>query len=105
MDLVPELYSVAKKLPRREQYGLASQIQRAAISVPTNIAEGQAQGTPRHFANYLSIALGSLAELDTLMLICVRLGYVPEEEISEVLSLLTEVRQIIQGLLRKVKGS
>ena len=67
MDLVPDVYRLTKRLPREELYGLSSQIQRAAVSVPANIAEGQGSGSSKLFVRYLCIARASLAELDTLL--------------------------------------
>ena len=65
MDLVQEVYEISKKFPREEIYGLTSQIRRAAVSVPSNIAEGAAGRSTVQFRNYLSVAIGSLNELET----------------------------------------
>ena len=73
MDLVAEIYRIVKLLPKEETYGLSDQMRRAAVSIPSNIAEGQARNTTREFINYLYTARGSNAELQTQCLICVKL--------------------------------
>src|ERR1043166_3864839 len=75
MDLVERVYEVSKKLPRDEIYGLTSQLRRAAVSVPSNIAEGAAGRSPGQFKNYLSVAIGSLNEIATQLEIAKRIGY------------------------------
>ncbi len=75
MDLVVELYNVAKKLPRQEQFGLVSQLCRAGVSVPANIAEGYGRKHRSEYLRFLSIAKGSLQEARTHLEICIRLGY------------------------------
>ena len=100
MDLVPMTYQLLRKLPREETYALADQIRRAVVSVPANIAEGQARKHHKEFQQHLSIARGSLAEVDTLLLAGQRLGYWKESELSEAMNLVVEVRCIIQGLIQ-----
>ena len=75
MELVLEVYKATKTMPKEEIYGLTSQMRRAAVSIPSNIAEGQGRKTPRDFKNFLSIALGSLKELETQILIAQGLNY------------------------------
>ena len=104
MDLVPMAYELAKRLPRQEQFALTSQIQRAAVSIPANIAEGQARETPKAFCNHLGIARGSLAELDTLLLVAVKLGYVVEPELNEISGRIIEVRRLLRGLVRRLEA-
>src|SRR6266850_2585619 len=86
MDLVQEVYEISKKFPREEIYGLTSQIRRAAVSVPSNIAEGAAGRSTVQFRNYLSVAIGSLNELDTQLEIAQRVGYVNPAAVSETVS-------------------
>jgi four helix bundle protein len=105
MDLVPAAYELARRLPREELYALSSQIRRAVISVPANIAEGQARQHPAEFAQHLSIARGSLAELDTLLLAAQRLGYLQPTDLDSVTPLMIEVRRLLQGLLQKVRST
>jgi four helix bundle protein len=87
MDLVVLVYRLTAGFPKQEQYGLTSQIQRAAVSVPANIAEGQGRRTNRDFRNFLSIAHGSLREVETHAYIANRLGYLGEEQLSSLLDL------------------
>lgn len=75
MNLVETIYGLSRRRPRDEIYGLTSQLRRAAVSVPSNIAEGAAGRSPVQFRNYLSVAIGSLNELDTQLEIAQRIGY------------------------------
>ncbi|MGQ0633168.1 MAG: four helix bundle protein [Planctomycetaceae bacterium] len=86
MDLVVACYRLAKRFPDEERFGLVSQLQRAAVSVPANIAEGRGRSTTRDFLRHLSIACGSLAELETHIAIGVRLGYVQSLDIEPILA-------------------
>jgi len=104
MELVPAVYAVVKKLPAEERYALSDQIRRAVVSVPANIAEGQARQHAAEFAQHLAIARGSLAELDTLLLVAQRLGYVSESELQPITPLLTDVRRLLQALLQSVRS-
>ena len=104
MDLVVSAYALARLLPREEQYGLISQIQRAAVSVPGNIAEGQGRESLKPFLNHLGIARGSLAELDTLLLLAVRLGYLAEAALADVNGQIIEVRRLLRGLVRSLEA-
>ena len=76
MLLVEEVYRLVKMLPKEETYALSDQMRRAAISIPSNIAEGNARNSPKEFQQFLYISLGSAAELETQLLICQRLGYI-----------------------------
>ncbi|HEX4793242.1 MAG TPA: four helix bundle protein [Humisphaera sp.] len=102
MDLVENVYRITRAFPREELYGLTNQIRRAAVSVPSNIAEGQGRGIGQAFAHHLRIANGSLQEIETQMLIAQRLGYVNEGEVIKVLELAAEVGRITVGLLRSI---
>jgi four helix bundle protein len=103
MDLVPEVYKLLKRLPRDELYALADQIRRAAVSIPANIAEGQARQHPGEFVQHLSIARGSLAELDTLVLLAERLGYLKEADLTALAPIVVEVRRLLQGLIQSIR--
>jgi four helix bundle protein len=80
MDIVEAVYRVTADFPRSEMYGLASQMQRAAVSVPSNIAEGHTRSYTREYLHYIATAHGSLAELETQIEIAVRLGYLAPEQ-------------------------
>lgn len=79
IKVAKEVYSLTGKFPRQEVYGLVDQLRRASVSVPSNIAEGQARRLPAEFRRFLRIALGSLAEIDTQLVIANELGYVKEK--------------------------
>lgn len=96
-------YLVTKKFPKQEQFALASQIQRAAVSIPSNIAEGSSRGD-KDFHRFLTIAFGSGMELETQMIIAKKLGYVNEKSYQEILSLLDEVMRMLNKL-RSSKSS
>ena len=81
MELVERVYRMTRVFPKEELYGLSSQIRRAAVSIPSNIAEGQARKSTAEFLNFLSIAQGSRAEVETQTLIAQRLGYVTQNQI------------------------
>jgi len=89
--LVNVVYKISKKLPKEELYGLTSQIRRAVVSVPANIAEGAGRGTDRDFCHFLDIARGSLFELDTLLILSSDLEYVSEEELNPVFESINEI--------------
>ena len=99
VDLVTEIYSVTKGFPRDEIYGLTSQLRRSAVSVPSNIAEGQGRATKGEFIQFLCHARGSLFELETQIVIAEKLGYITPEIESRVASMITEVARILNGLL------
>ena len=87
MDLVEEVYRATSRFPRHEFYGLASQLQRAAVSIPSNIAEGHARWHLREYLHFLSVAQASIAELETQVEIARRLQYLQAEEADHVLKL------------------
>src|SRR5262247_2320641 len=91
IDVVADVYAVSKTLPQEERFGLISQMQRAAVSIPANIAEGHGRKATNAFVNHLSIANGSLVELETLITISRRLGYVDEQRKESILSSTAEV--------------
>ncbi|NND69280.1 MAG: four helix bundle protein [Halioglobus sp.] len=99
IDLVTEIYAITASFPQHEKYGLASQLRRASVSVPSNIAEGAARHTKREFVNYLYIVRGSLAELQTQLLIASRLGYL--ESITELERSIERVHSLLAGLIRR----
>jgi four helix bundle protein len=100
MDLVVETYRMSKSFPSEERYGLASQIQRAAVSVPSNIAEGHGRKSTNAYTNHVSIAFGSLMELETQFQIALRLDYASEADVLGVLSRTDKVGKML-GALKK----
>jgi four helix bundle protein len=105
MQLVTDVYQLSCCFPKEEQSGLTSQLRRAAVSVPANIAEGQARRHSREFRNFLSIALGSLAELQTHVEIGARLGYLRKAEMAPVWAQAEELAKMLHGLLRALPTS
>jgi four helix bundle protein len=103
MDLVTTVYRLTESFPKTELYGLTSQIRRSAVSIPANIAEGQGRRLPGEFLQFLANARGSLLELDTHLEIAVRLGMLSEELHLAVMEQITEVRKILNGLMRSIK--
>jgi len=101
ISLVTQVYVVTRSFPREERYGLTSQIRRAAVSIPSNIAEGQARLTPGEFRQFLGIAKGSLAELDTQLIIAEKLGYLIEA--GPLFEQLAEVGRMLSGLLASLR--
>ena len=96
MDLVDEIYKVSKDFPSEEKFGLTSQMRRAAISVPSNLAEGAARKGKAEFANFVNIAKGSLSELETQLIISKRQNYI--DDISNLLELIGKVSSPLHGL-------
>ena len=105
LDLAPEVYKLAQSLPKHEQYGLADQMRRAVVSVPANIAEGQARRHRREFLRYLSIARGSLAELETLLVLAERLKYLNAESLRVMERTIADVRMPLAGLMKRLRSS
>ncbi|HVY12039.1 MAG TPA: four helix bundle protein [Alphaproteobacteria bacterium] len=96
--LVADIYIATRGFPKEEIYGLASQIRRAAISIPSNIAEGHARSGTREFMHFISVAMGSLAELETQMEIAVDLSYIPKDSLAPLLGRLDEIGKMLRGL-------
>jgi four helix bundle protein len=103
MDLVPRAYRLVGGLPVEKRYALADQIRRAAVSVPANIAEGHAQQHTKQFIRHLSIARGSLAELQTLLKLSERLGYSSHEEVASLEEAITDLAMPLSGLIARLR--
>ncbi len=103
LRLAAAVYRVAKDMPRVEEYRLTSQLLRAAASVPANIAEGHARGTRKDYANFVSIARGSLAELDTLLLLAIEVGLLTRENLAPVLADGEEVGRMLNTLHARLR--
>lgn len=104
IDLVIEIYEITKSFPAEEKFGLISQIRRAAVSIPANIAEGAARQSDKEFANFLSIAQGSASELETELLISQKLHYISAENYTKIYEELNTISRMIIGLSQKVKS-
>lgn len=102
MRLAQQVYRVTKHFPREEVYGLTAQIRRSAISVPSNIAEGQGRASKGEFRQFLCIARGSLFELETQFLLAKGLGYLSDQEAHELEAAIAEVAPVLSGLIRSL---
>lgn len=98
VDFAVLVYQLLGRFPKSELYGLTSQMQRAAVSIPSNIAEGKERQSDRDFARFIAIALGSLAELETQFLIAKRLGYLGEVDWQESTAQADEIGKMLRGL-------
>jgi len=103
MDLVDQVYTLTESWPKAEQYGLTNQVRRAAVSVPSNIAEGQGRKNEGDFGRFLAIAYGSLMEVRTQLLIGERRKYSNAEQIASVLLILDETGRLLNGLKRSLR--
>jgi four helix bundle protein len=103
MELVKLMYDLSKRFPKEETYGLAHQIRRAVVSVPSNIAEGQGRGSMKEFIRHLSSAYGSLMEAETQGLIAEMQSYIKPDECAEFLNKTAEVGRLVNGLLNSLE--
>jgi four helix bundle protein len=103
MDLVVLIYRVSARFPKDEMFGLSFQVRKAAVAIPSNIAEGQGRQTTRDFLHFLGIARGSLNETETQMLVAERLQYLESQALTEVLNLAGEVGRLLHGLSRSLR--
>ena len=103
MDLVESVYRVTHEWPKEESYGLTNQIRRAAVSVPSNIAEGQGRNSAKEFLHFLGIANGSIRELETQMLIATRLHYTDESTCAAVMKQAADAGNLLRGLIRSLR--
>ena len=103
MDLVVECYQATQRFPKSELYGLVSQMRRAAVSIPSNIAEGHGRSHTGQYVQHISIANGSLMELETQILIAARLNFLNREESRDFLSRTADLGRMIAGLLGKLQ--
>ncbi len=102
IELVKQVYALTAEFPANERYGLSDQVRRAAVFVPSNIAEGQGRQLPGEFMRFLRIALGSLAELDTQLLIAVELGYLNPQAVQPTNDLILEIRKMLYTLIQRL---
>lgn len=98
------IYTLTEDFPQREVYALASQLQRAAVSIPSNIAEGRARHSRKDFSHFLHMSYGSAAELETQLLIAYRMNFISEKQYCDVNSLLTEVSKMLRAMIQKLQA-
>lgn len=103
MDLVELVYRLSSQFPADERFGLTSQLRRAVVSIPSNIAEGQGRNSPGDFGRFLSIAYGSLREVETQPLIAVRLKFIDPTQYQPVQELCDETGRILNGLMNSLR--
>jgi four helix bundle protein len=103
ITLVKRIYKLVEILPNEEKYGLKSQICRAAVSIPSNIAEGCSRSSEIEFKRFLEIAIGSAFELETQLIIIDELEFVPKEHLNPIFELLNNEQKMINGLISKIK--
>ena len=104
IDLVVLIYSITKKFPDDERFGLISQLRRAGVSVSSNIAEGFGRKTKGNFVHFLNISMGSLMEVETQLEISKRIGYIKETEYEEIYEASREVERLLSSLIRSIKN-
>lgn len=103
IKLVKEVFLLTDKFPKSETYGLISQMRRAAVSIPSNIAEGYGRKSPKEYAQFYSIAYGSTLELETQLIISKELSFIKPEDFRKVNSLLEEVAKMLNSLTSKMR--
>jgi four helix bundle protein len=103
VDIVLNIYKATERFPKEEKFGLTSQIRRATVSIPANIAEGAARNSSKEFAYFVSNAQGSASELETELIIAYRLGYLSETLFSKLLADLERIGRMITGLTRRLR--
>lgn len=105
MDLVEKIYLLTRELPEQEKFGLSSQMQRAAVSIPSNIAEGYSRASTKDYVKFLYIAKGSDSELLTQLMICERIGYGNLENLKEAKKLSEEIFKMLTAMIVKLGGA
>ncbi|MBR4388054.1 MAG: four helix bundle protein [Prevotella sp.] len=104
IEMVTSIYMMTKTFPKDELFGLVSQIRRAAVSVPSNIAEGYARGTDREKLHFLRISSGSMSEIETQLMLCLNLGYISQDLYEEMSERVTSVWKQLNALISSVKS-
>ena len=104
ISFVTSIYQLTEKFPHSELYGLTSQIRRASVSIPSNIAEGSARNHNKEFIQFLYISLSSAAEVDTQLIIAENLNFIKHEERILLSNELTEISKMLQGLIKSIKN-
>jgi four helix bundle protein len=98
------IYNLTRDLPDHEKFGIISQIRRASVSIPSNIAEGCSRHSEKDFARFVEIALGSAFETETLLVICQDVGYLKQEELNKVMDELQVIQRSLNSLYGKLQG-
>ncbi len=101
MNLVTEVYTIVKKLPKEELFSLSDQLRRSAVSIPSNIAEGSSRNSKKEFIQFLYIALGSLCELETQLKICINIGYL--QNLENIFIQTEKIKKMINALISSLK--
>ncbi len=102
MDLVTSIYQITSTFPSDERFGLSSQARRASVSIPSNIAEGHGRKSSGAFLNHISIALGSLMELETQIQVAARLAFIDDSEVTPLLDQTDEIGKMLSGLKKSI---
>ena len=105
VELTLLIYRITKTFPKDELYGLTSQIRRASISIPANIAEGRVRGTRKDFVHFLTFSLGSVAELETHLFISKQLSFIKEVDYNKATALLIEIGKMLNAMISKLEAS
>lgn len=103
MDLLVAVYKATDTFPKKELYGLSSQLQRAAVSIPSNLAEGSSRRSTKEFLRFINIATGSLSELETQLIAANRLTYISQNELDTLLNFTDEISRMLQGLYNSLE--
>lgn len=104
IDLVVKVYELTSQFPKEEKYGLVNQMRRSAVSIPSNIAEGAARTSVKEFANFISISLGSLSELETQLIISEKLFLLNPNSLETIMNDLIQIRKMLLGLKKSLKS-
>ena len=104
MDLTVELYRLTKTMPKDELYGLTNQLRRASVSIPSNIAEGNGRASTGDYVRFLIIARGSVAEVETQLLLCERLDFLTQEDNLSALELCDEIGRMLTSMMKKLRN-
>ncbi len=104
VQLTKRIYEITGKFPREEQFGLVTQLRRAAVSVPSNIAEGQARKKTGEFIRFISYSEGSLAEIDTQLVLSINLGFCDTTQVQDLFESIAELRRMLSGLRQKLSA-
>ncbi|MEO1030147.1 MAG: four helix bundle protein [Bacteroidota bacterium] len=105
IEIVKQVYLLSQLLPSEEKFGLRSQLTRASISIPSNIAEGCSRHSEIEFKRFLEIAMGSLFEVETQLIISEELGFIKQEDLETIFSLLDKEAKMINSLINRIKHS